>query len=488
MLLQSNEVIIAQVQEDSLLKWGQSYPPELPPGLEFNSAIMVVRILLHNARLDAGNYGTPHWNPLGEIVREGDSVLIKPNWVNHKNHSGQGLSCLVTSTDVLAAILVYLSKAKPRRIVIGDAPIQGCNFEELIEQGGIRRLQNYVDHTITDFSIRDFRRTVLPGGRIEGQQIRTGRSAEDYVLYDLQGRSALDPITAEVPQFRVTMYNPDDLQKTHQKGRHQYLVAREAIEADVVINVPKLKTHEKAGVTGALKNVVGIIGEKSYLAHHRKGGALTGGDAYPGGSRLRYWAEDVLDAANRTDDTIRRYAFSRFARLLDLIDSRVNPGQELPLGSWHGNDTVWRMTLDLQRILHYGHLDGTLRQEPQRTVLTITDAIMAGQGRGPLYPTPVPMGITTLGLDVACVDWVHALLMGFDPEAIPLARAAFDEHAYHISRYTPSELVVRDSEVLERGELLEKYMVRFEPPPGWRGHCELPTIEAELGRKYASTP
>jgi len=30
-------------------------------------------------------------------------------------------------------------------------------------------------------------------------------------------------------------------------------------------------------------------------------------------------------------------------------------------GNWHGNDTVWRMSLDLNRILLYGNPDGSLR-------------------------------------------------------------------------------------------------------------------------------
>ena len=48
------------------------------------------------------------------------------------------------------------------------------------------------------------------------------------------------------------MYNPELLGENHSAGRHRYLIAREIIEADLVINLPKLKTHKKSGVTGAL--------------------------------------------------------------------------------------------------------------------------------------------------------------------------------------------------------------------------------------------
>ena len=74
------------------------------------------------------------------------------------------------------------------------------------------------------------------------------------------------------------------MRRTHAPGRHQYLVAREVIEADVIVNLPKLKTHKKAGVTCALKNLIGINGNKEYLPHHRVGGAERGGDCYPAAS------------------------------------------------------------------------------------------------------------------------------------------------------------------------------------------------------------
>ena len=66
-------------------------------------------------------------------------------------------------------------------------------------------------------------------------------------------------------------------------------------------------------------------------------------------------------------------------------------------GSWGGNDTVWRMCLDLQRVLHYGRLDGAFSDTVQRKILTITDAIVAGEGNGPLSPNPVDFGMMTLG-------------------------------------------------------------------------------------------
>lgn len=50
------------------------------------------------------------------------------------------------------------------------------------------------------------------------------------------------------------------------------------MDADVIINVPKPKTHRIAGMTAALKNFVGINVRKEYLPHHTMGDHSTGGD------------------------------------------------------------------------------------------------------------------------------------------------------------------------------------------------------------------
>ena len=143
-------------------------------------------------------------------------------------------------------------------------------------------------------------------------------------------------------------------------------------------------------------------------------------------------------------------------------------------GSWHGNDTVWRMSLDLQRVLHYGRADGTLADHVQRTVLTITDAIIAGQGDGPLAPTPSKLGVMTLGVNTAAVEWVHALLMGLDPQRIPLTREAFVPHRYPLTHFPPNDIVIRvDGRPVAASEIFAQHGYAFRAPSGWQGHCEL---------------
>src|SRR6185312_2947588 len=156
---------------------------------------------------------------------------------------------------------------------------------------------------------------------------------------DLGSDSLLEPLAADAEKFRVTMYNPDLLQRSHSRGRHQYLIAREVLQADVVINLPKLKSHKKACVTGALKNLVGINGNKEYLPHHRKGGSEGGGDCYVGQPAWKRAAEDLLDVANRRSPGSTQAAFAWMAGAAERIAAKLGADENIE-GSWYGNDTI----------------------------------------------------------------------------------------------------------------------------------------------------
>ena len=448
--------------------------PELPKGYATTPAMVALRSLLRNAGLDEKRYGTSEWNPFSDLIEPGQRVLVKPNWVKHRNGSGQGLDCLVTHPSVIEAILEYVLKARPGRIVIGDAPVQGCDFEALMAACRIdKRLERFNGGSIRP-EVRDFRRTILPGGKLGDTAVEDNRPLDQYVLFDLAAASDLESVSSEHSEFRVSMYDPDALSRTHAPGIHQYLIAREAIEADVVVNAPKLKTHKKACITGALKNMVGINGHKEYLPHHRKGGSDDGGDCYQGKSRVKVFAEDLLDATYRTKRRESRYILSQMYRVTMAVGKLAGMATDLE-GSWFGNDTVWRMSLDIQRILHHGRLDGTLAHAPARRVITITDAIICGEGDGPLSPTPKHFGVMTFGLNVAALEWVHALLMGFDPCRIPLTAGAFEPHPYSLASFQPADIMVNfDGRHVSLEDVGANYSNPFRPPEGWRGHCELP--------------
>jgi hypothetical protein len=300
------------------------------------------------------------------------------------------------------------------------------------------------------------------------------------VLFDLGTDSLLEPLAGDASRFRVTMYNPDLLQRTHAPGRHQYLIARSVIDADVVINLPKLKCHKKAGLTGALKNLVGINGNKEFLPHHRKGSHARGGDCYERPSWLKSRAEDLLDAANRGQPGRRQQLLGRSAQVLARGAALAGHDSDLE-GSWFGNDTVWRMCLDLQRILRYGAADGRLHREPRRVVITITDAIVGGDGEGPLAPAPVDAALVIGGTNPAAVDWVNAVLMGFDPTKIPIVHRAFDTFSWPLAAFAPEAIQVHAPHgPCTAADLRALNTTPFRPAAGWRGHCEWNEVRSEV--------
>jgi len=437
--------------------------PELPSGCASTVALAALRDLFSIWGLDRPRAGTPEWNPLGALIPPGVRVVLKPNWVLHENRAGAGLDCLVTHPSVIEAALEYVALTRPSEVTIGDAPLQGCDFQALMDACGIDKMVGRFRDRGLPVRIADFRRTILRGRGFADARAENCRDLDAYVLFDLAEQSLLEPLARDAGKFRVTMYDPALLNGTHAPGKHQYLVAREVIAAGVVLSLPKLKSHKKSCITGALKNMVGINGNKEFLPHHRKGGSASGGDCYAGQSWLKSRAEDLLDAANGRPEGWARRSLAQAAELAARSAQRLGADDNLE-GSWYGNDTVWRTVLDLQRILRYGKLDGSLDPAPQRTVITLTDAIVGGEGEGPLASTPIASGFLTGALNPAAAEWVHARLMGFDPCRIPLVREAFGDFPYPLASFSPAGICVA-------GEVASP--VSFRPAEGWRGHCEL---------------
>jgi len=82
--------------------------------------------------------------------------------------------------------------------------------------------------------------------------------------------------------------------------------------------------------------------------------------------------------------------------------------------------------MDLNLIAKYGTINGILEDKPQRSITYICDGIIGGQGDGPLHPEPIPLGVIMLSDNPAEMDYALALLMGFDPEKLPLIKNALE--------------------------------------------------------------
>ena len=248
-----------------------------------------------------------------------------------------------------------------------------------------------------------------------------------------------------------------------------------------MINLPKLKTHKKAGVTCALKNLIGINGNKEFLPHHRVGGAASGGDCYPQRSAVKRALEYIADRRNQTAS--RAAATLWYATTLALTRILKVKGDRLGFeGSWSGNDTIWRTCLDLNRILVFGRADGTMADTPQRRVIHLVDGIVAGHADGPLAPQALPLGVLMGGTNAAAVDWIAAHLLAYDVERIPIVREAFGSFRWPLTGFSPSEIsLVGDASIPNcdmRALAARALAAGIEHPIGWRD-ARLPEAAAE---------
>lgn len=439
-----------------------------------NPVYGMVRRVLADLGLDRARFGTPGWNPVGDLVQPGARIVLKPNWVLHHNLGPGGTDCLVSHASILRAVLDYVFLAQPREVVVGDAPIQDCDFETLMNMGA-RQVVDCLAKRGLPVRIADFRRTTL---REEADAVTVRenlRPLEQYVTVDLGTHSMLEPIAGDASRFRVTKYDPRRMLENQRPGVHRYLIAKDVLDADLVINLPKLKTHKKAGITAALKNLVGINGNKDYLPHHRKGAAAAG-DNYEKWSMLKFCVEQVLDFANRHLDHPRFYSVcNRLVYYLLVANMKLGGDGDVE-GGWYGNDTVWRMCLDLNRVLLYSNRKGRLCEVPQRVVLSLADGIVAGEGDGPLKPDPRAMGIILGAYNPAAADWVSALLMGFLPERIPIVSNAFVLESYPLAAFAPDSIHCSlNGAPVNLTDLPGRYRCRLIPPRGWKTHLEQPS-------------
>jgi len=155
---------------------------------------------------------------LGDRLTGGARVFVKPNLVTDvQSYIDNGAN---TDVRVIEAVLVYLADHGVRPL-LGESDIgprlKGRKLAHALERMGVTDLQARYDFEIVNLSHETWRRVDFPGG---------------------------DRIT------------------------HLDLAAR-ALDVDLVINLPKIKTHKYARITCALKNMYGMIPDPFRVRYHR---------------------------------------------------------------------------------------------------------------------------------------------------------------------------------------------------------------------------
>jgi uncharacterized protein (DUF362 family) len=453
-----------------------------------NKVYLAVRESFSLLGLDRASFGKEDWNPLGRIIQPGNIVLIKPNFVLHAHMDGLSLESLVTHASVIRAVLDYVIVALKNRgsVIIGDAPLQEGKWEEIVQNTSILEVVDFcrslakVPIELVDFRLERAATTFF-GHVIETERLE--RPVDKCIPVDLGRMSYLAELGELSQSFRVTNYNPDEMPQHHSLQKHEYLIAREMLEADVVINIPKLKTHRKAGITCCLKNMVGINASKDWLPHHTNGSREEGGDQYKHKCVRRKFASDLLDQMHQSNSRIKWNSFNLLRRTILETGRHTFFRFKDPYfeGSWYGNDTIWRTILDLNRILFFATKEGQLFEKKLvRRHFSIVDALIAGEGEGPLHPSPKSCGVIAAGFHPVAVDALCSLMMGYDYRRIPVIREAIKRQTLGEVEWKLISNHWRDEEDLKNRNL------GFVPTAGWCGQIELSVEETSCDRDINS--
>jgi len=147
---------------------------------------------------------------IGALVSPGETVLLKPNLLSAKTPDQA-----VTTHPAIVRAVAELVRATGARVLIGDSPGIG-SFQKVAEKSGIARVANECGAELTEFD----------------------------TTVELTGHGTFKRIT----------------------------LARAYWEADKIINLPKLKTHEMMTLTCAVKNLFGAVVGTEKAGWHLKAG------------------------------------------------------------------------------------------------------------------------------------------------------------------------------------------------------------------------
>lgn len=415
---------------------GIDYHREAPFGAP-NPVYEAVEALFRGLGIASDDAGDADRGLMSRLIRPGDRVVVKPNFVSsrdrHKRIAGEQLEASSTHASLLRPIVEHALRATGPggRVSIVDAPVEGCELGEVTGPLGVDTMVAELRRAHPNLELLDLRtfrvvpRFALDDARAGGRSFNLGvllrrplaGDPRGYRVVNLGERSFFADAGIEARKLCFHRSNRAAPRPHHRHGVHEYSIPRTVLDADVVVNVPKMKTHKKTGVTLSLKSAIGLTNEKYWLPHFTAGDPLQGGDEY----------DRPQGVGERVESLLSRLPLPGGHSLVARV---VRPDDDTAVidGSWHGNDTLWRTILDLNRILFFADRNGRLCETPQRRYLTVVDGIVAGEGEGPMSAEPLRAGLLVGGFDPVMVDYRTCELMGFDPWRIPQVARAIEAH------------------------------------------------------------
>ncbi len=445
-----------------------------------NVAYEAVREAFLMLGYDSSHAGTSRWNPLSWLIKPGETVFIKPNMIAHKHEYTEEWEHVITHGSVIRAVVdyVFLALQGTGRVIIGDGCQSNSDFDKIIARQGLLELKEYYKREagfeLEILDLRDYHWVEKKGVFVDQRSLPGDPSGK--VVVDLGQRSMFAELDGKGKRYYGATYDVEETNLHHSGGRHEYAFSRSPLDADVFINLPKLKTHKKCGLTVNLKSLVGLNANKNWLPHYVFGSPEVGGDQFDVG-RTSARLENALVLKAKALLLKRNAVLQRLGGLGKTLGYTLlgRTDQVIRSGNWYGNDTVWRMCLDLNRILFYCDSAGTFRDQPKR-YLSVVDGIIAMEGNGPVAGTKKPIGVLIAGENPVAVDLVCARLMGFDYQKLPILHRSMGTHPHPLYAgncgdiYTVSNVSGWNRRLTEwtRADIIP-----FEPHFGWKGHIEL---------------
>jgi len=433
-----------------------------------NGVYEAVRENLHLLGWDKEHYGTAQWNPLGHLIRHGDTVFIKPNWVDHRHRFDDDLWSVITHPSVIRAVLDYVLIALQGtgRVMVGDNPHVDTHFPTLRKRSHLDELAAYYHDTRqVDIPFIDCRHWTIENldlyGYKQGRIPLPGDPAGTREV-DLGAQSLFQGLSDR--RFRGTYNDREETRSFHREGRHAYVFSKSMIDADVFISIPKLKSHAKVGATLNIKGLVGTIANKNGLIHWRIGFPSQGGDEYPEPDRksdrfklsVQHFLMDHLseELHLKARNLLRRTVAGRAGMALFQTEAQR---KRMLRGSAALNDTTWRMTCDVYNL--FVRDLARIRDNPMR-FLSVVDGIRGGDTDGPHFPCPISPGVILTGEDLLATDLAAVRLMDYDDGEIQYLR--------HLESQTPRRVQLLSADFpLDDIRNHKPPLLGYRPPYRW---------------------
>lgn len=445
-------------------------PPSIFPEYPFrnnctdnsNDIYFSLRNLFKLLGLDKESFGSKIWNPLGVFISPGQTVLLKPNLVKHFSEGGD-IKALITHGSLIRAVAdyVYVALKGKGRIIIADGPMDDADFGKIIDITGLYEIKKfYRENSDIDIEVYDLRQEfVVKKKESIADRIRLKGDPSGYTCIDLNSSSEFNKDGLDFTSFMGSECKQDVMSLHHNKERHEYLISNTLLNSDVVINLPKMKTHKRSGVTLGLKNMIGITGDRNWLPHFNRPVCDSRKDT---GKVSIFRLIKILGGAIKpVRDTLRQY--------IGVTESTRYSG------SWYGNDIIWRTIIDLANIVSYADKKGIMRRQRQRKIFTVVDGIIGGEGDGPLNPRSKSSGVLVAGLNSFCVDIVTSRIMGFDPMKIPKFKKISRDLSHRFCEFDIMQIRCV-SNIREWNKIFSEIRgkcLNFRPHYGWKNHIEV---------------